>query len=608
MEHTITNNDIDMRSELFVVTYEVVQGEGSIIAQADGVLIPSGTLVPLGTQIEFTATTDIGMFDHWEVNGVVETSQTFTLIIEEDTHVQLWEPWFSIFYEVVQGEGGVFAEANGMQIASGAGVLWGVIAEFTATPAPGYIFERWASNVEVDETNPTVSLVVETDILMRAYFVAESAVMFDVFYNVAQGEGTITAEDIDGMQFSDSISVPAGTTIEFNATPGEGYVFDLWTVNGAVIGRDPRLLLAIEENSHVQAWFIVEPMAIIMYEVAQGEGVIVAEVNGVQIQSGALLPIGTLIEFTAIPSPGYVFDRWTDIGIETAQTFLFEIQMDILIQAFFVAELVVVFDVFYDVAQGEGTILAEGVDGMPVPSGITVPAGTTIEFNATPGEGYFFDRWTVNGNIIEAGPMLLLVAEENLHVQAWFDALPTEEVRVEFAFHKADQRIYNERRREQTAQYLLAGATFKLYQYNGENPPDRLVQPGNVGDGPEEWQVVGIQTSTGRTDEPIVFELISGQTYQMAEIAAPIGFVLPHGQWRIVADREGNFNITSVAGIAVSSFIEINGNRYVGNVEMRATTPCNTTNNANKSPFTTTDILILSAIATTCSMKKPRQK
>ena len=615
---------INARSEFFSVTYEMMEGEGYITAQADGELVPSGAMVPAGTQIEFTATASEGYaFDRWEVNGVIETRQTFTLTIEEDTLVQLWEPaTFFVTAEIVQGEGMLSGEINGAFVSGeqlvppGIALHWGTLIEVEAIPAPGYVFERWTSNIAIDEMNPRLTFMLEQDTILRAHFVLEAVAEFWVTYDVPTGGGLIIAQDINGfIHISNGVMVPTGTQIEFHAIPEEGFIFDHWTVNGAWVAESHMLPLSItiEEDTHVQAWFFAMPVVTLTYDVAQGEGTITVQSlqNGMQIFSGEVVTVGAQVQLSATPGEGYFFDQWTVNGMEmgTEPVLWLGMQEDTHAQAWFSAAPVVEeFQVTYDVAQGEGTIVARDVAGMQISSGIIVPAGTTIEFNATSGARYFFDHWTVNGAGIGTEQVLLLAVEENVHVQAWF-AAESAEGEVEFAFHKTDQRVYNERRREQTAQYLLAGATFKLYQYNGENPPDKLVQPSNVGDGPNEWQVVGIETSTGSMDEPIVFEIIPERVYQMAEIVVPRGFALPVGQWRIVANTGGDIGITAVAGIAITSFIEINGARYVGNIEARpAAPPCNTTSCTSKNAVTTTDLLILSAIATTCSMKKPGKK
>jgi len=137
---------------------------------------------------------------------------------------------------------------------------------------------------------------------------------------------------------------------------------------------------------------------------------------------------------------------------------------------------------------------------------------------------------------------------------------------VPFIFHKTDDQIYNVQDWDRINDFLLSGATFELYRFNGDSPGNVIITPDMVGQNSNQWQRVGdFVTSTGNPDEPIVFEIIPGRVYQLVETQAPSGFEMPGGQWRIVADDDGSFTIIAIGDTTIPAFVNIGDGYYVGN-------------------------------------------
>ena len=140
-----------------------------------------------------------------------------------------------------------------------------------------------------------------------------------------------------------------------------------------------------------------------------------------------------------------------------------------------------------------------------------------------------------------------------------------------FRLHKTDNRLYNYQNWANIDELLLAGATFELYRYNGNDPDEAIdvIGPDMVGNAPGQWLLVDTATSTNIQSQPILFELSKGGIYQLVETQAPLGFELPRGQWRIIAetnsDGDVNFVITSRGDHTIPAFAAINGYFYVGN-------------------------------------------
>ena len=123
---------------------------------------------------------------------------------------------------------------------------------------------------------------------------------------------------------------------------------------------------------------------------------------------------------------------------------------------------------------------------------------------------------------------------------------------IPFNFHKTDQRLsYSlpvdaSTDWDEINSFLLPDAQFALYKWNDpySSPaaPDDMVTPGNSGaDG--QWIRVDDGTSSGDVHSPLVFELDSEYRYfQLVEIATPVGFYTPQGQWRIVLEYDVNLD------------------------------------------------------------------
>ena len=102
---------------------------------------------------------------------------------------------------------------------------------------------------------------------------------------------------------------------------------------------------------------------------------------------------------------------------------------------------------------------------------------------------------------------------------------------------------------------------------NGIIPIDGLVTTDNIGTDPGQWQLIaGPLTSTNDDNMPMEIELLIGNAYQLVETAAPPGFQLPLGQWRISVSEDGSISSIPVIGdSATPAFVYIDGTWYLGN-------------------------------------------
>jgi hypothetical protein len=145
----------------------------------------------------------------------------------------------------------------------------------------------------------------------------------------------------------------------------------------------------------------------------------------------------------------------------------------------------------------------------------------------------------------------------NLDINFRLDVIP-------FVFHKATQDIYSATglvNIEDIEPYLLEGAYFALFRFVGTGTaPDFAPIPS------DQWVLAyEDERSSGDLGDPIEMFLTPGGIYHLVETAAPAGYRIPLGQWRIVFDDSvpGDFLITAKG--EVPAFAYLDGYFYVGN-------------------------------------------
>jgi len=81
----------------------------------------------------------------------------------------------------------------------------------------------------------------------------------------------------------------------------------------------------------------------------------------------------------------------------------------------------------------------------------------------------------------------------------------------------------------------LEGAHLRMFVYNGAGTPlDVIITPAMVGEGIDQWTLVGHGVSSLST--PLTFRMLPGRHYQLVETAPPAGYQMPMGQWRITVN------------------------------------------------------------------------
>lgn len=142
-------------------------------------------------------------------------------------------------------------DGNGTATANPEAAPQGTLVTITATPAEGYVFDKWTvtdRGVELSDrtANPATFSMPARDVEIKAEFESQNAPEYTIAITVT-GEGTAEAfsEFIDGAPVTQAAQ---GTKIYLNAaaTPGSGHIFDKWTV----VGGGARLADQTQAHTH----------------------------------------------------------------------------------------------------------------------------------------------------------------------------------------------------------------------------------------------------------------------------------------------------------------------------------------------------------------------
>ena len=218
----------------------------------------------------------------------------------------------------------------------------------------------------------------------------------------------------------------------------------------------------------------------------------------------------------------------------------------------------------------QGTAQISGVNGLVTFSLNPGNVYRLVETNAPPYHQTPSGHWIISVDfltdemtIYPVGDVPDFIAfEDMLYLSNRYTRLP-------FHLHKGNNQIYRPEHWGELENFLLSGATFSLYRYNGIEPPDDtiLVTTENVGNAENQWTLAQTAVSTGNIEEPMVFHLLPDRIYHLIETIAPEGYALPEGQWRILMhDDDGlSVSVTAIGNHTIPAFFEIDGDFFVGN-------------------------------------------
>lgn len=358
------------------------------ILQTDGGSITPNKDAPYtaNSTVSLTATPDIGwVFSNW-TGSLSDSSNPAELLMDGNKTVG------AVFTQIPTYEVTTSTTGFGNIALNPAGPIFlaGTEVTATATADTGSQFSGWSG--AVTSTNPAITFTVNSDLQLEAAF---TVIPPDAY--------VLTILPTDGGTISPaSGTYTAGSTIEFQATPEDGWQFSSWTGDLSSETSNPVSLL-MDGDKTVGAEFTQ-----ITYNVTtgtSGSGTIALN------PAGPTFTAGTTVTATAEPTAGWIFSSWTAGLTGDTNPFTFTVNSDMNITAEFTEIPAEMFSL---------TILpTEG--GSLSPTTGTHTAGTTVELTATPLTGWAFSNWT--GDLSGTASTASLLMDDNKTVGAEFTRL-----------------------------------------------------------------------------------------------------------------------------------------------------------------------------------------
>ncbi|TVQ08204.1 MAG: T9SS C-terminal target domain-containing protein [Bacteroidetes bacterium] len=183
----------------------------------------------------------------------------------------------------------------------------------SAVPEPGYELLYWenAQGDIVSEMPEFTHTMTSESIVFYAVF-HDVPTEFAVHFAAGEGSGSVAAR-IDGMWISSGFVAPAGSDVEFIATPQTGYEVSSWKVNGVMIpgftggeylAEDLQTVINLTTNFS-QIHYLLD----IVVE-TPGSGQVYVTPNNETFH------YGQTVNLSAVPAHGYVFQSWVDNNTE----------------------------------------------------------------------------------------------------------------------------------------------------------------------------------------------------------------------------------------------------------------------------------------------------
>jgi len=310
-----------------------------------------------GTVVEVTATAATGYtFESW--SGACTGTGTCSVTMDADKTVTA--NFVYGFYDLTLAVTPIGAGTTSPPVGTYTYPA-GTVVDITATAAAGYSFDSWSGACT---GTGTCSVTMDADKTVTANF---TGISYDLTVAVDPAGGGTTDPAVGVHAYA------AGVVVDVTATPAAGYVFDYWsgacTGSGACsVTMDADKTVTAHFQNTYQLTMAVDPIGSGMTNPAVGVHTYIA---------------GTVVNVTATPAAGYVFDHWSGACSGTGAC---SVTMD--------ADKTVTahFQLTYQ--------LTIAVD--PVGSGTTDPAvgvhayaaGTVVNVTATPVAGYVFDHWS----------------------------------------------------------------------------------------------------------------------------------------------------------------------------------------------------------------------
>ena len=197
-----------------------------------------------------------------------------------------------------------------------------------------------------------------------------------------------------------------GSLVTVSATPNSGWAFYAWYENGLPVATTASYPFTLTANRNLVAHFY-QPTQ--LYSISLSA----SPAAGGTVSGGGSYLGGTTQTVVATTNAGYTFANWTENGniVSTSASYSFTLAADRVLVANFTVQQFIV-------ATSSSPLTGGGTTG-----GGSVPYGTQITVTATAYNGYTFDNWTENGNIVSTNASYTLTVTSSHNLVANFTGL-----------------------------------------------------------------------------------------------------------------------------------------------------------------------------------------
>ena len=251
------------------------------------------------------------------------------------------------------------------------------VVSLTATPAAGYTFTGW-SGAATGTTNP-ISVTMNAAKSVTATFAIKTYAL------------TITAVNGTVAKSPDLASYDSNAVVQLTATPAAGYTFTGWS--GGATGTTNPISVTMNAAKSVTATFAIKTYALTITAV---NGTVAKNPNQASFDSN------TVVQLTATPNTGYVFNGWSGDTTSTANPISVTMKSAKNITANFGLKSYTL-----TITSAHGTVVKS-------PNLSLYDSNSVVGLKVTPAAGYTFTGWT--GDVISASDTITVTmnAAKNL--------------------------------------------------------------------------------------------------------------------------------------------------------------------------------------------------
>lgn len=436
---TLQSGSVRITADEYAVTYSV-NGSGSLTVRnqsTSATEISSGTLVPAGTTITFTATPDAGYaVSSWTINGQVWTAgedgtkngitvdweSNNQLRVENlqqaiDVTVQFGSGKHTVTYAAEDENGEITAQYHDKDTASPITVVDGSTVVFNAKADTDYTITRWTVNGEVQENADGSNYRDDT---LYVYNIREDTNVTVAFAEYK--ELSVTYSETGNGEISANVTnnsiVYTGDAVTFTATPATGNMIAKWTVNGASVDRSNMDTLGVSMEHPLSNELTVPSVTtdldvtvdFVSYEgfalpeAEAGVYTISSDVRIIPASDNGMVQRGGDVTFTVVPVEGVAITTLSAAGAEAQQNedgswdvTIKDVQHPIEL----VMDTSVSIPLTIDDPENGSVTVTRG--GETLSTGSTVLTGDALTISAQADSGYRLDSLTVNGADFTSG-------------------------------------------------------------------------------------------------------------------------------------------------------------------------------------------------------------